>query len=161
MRLAAVCFMLCLTACMETKAPDTHDADVKAIKDMEVAWVKTAATKDADAFVAYYTDDASVLMPNAPIFTGKPAIKESMKPLLSDPNFSLTFMPTRVEVSKSGDMGFTQGPYKMSFSDQRGNKFEDEGKYLTVYKKLADGTWKAVEDTMMSDLPLPPPPEQK
>ena len=49
----------------------------------------------------------------------------------------------------------------MSFSDQRGNKFEDEGKYLTVYKKQADGTWKAVEDTMMSDLPLPPPPERK
>jgi ketosteroid isomerase-like protein len=77
---------------------------------------------------------------------------------MSDPNFSVTFIPTRVEVSKSGDLGFTQGPYKMSFSDQRGNKFEDEGKYLTVWRKLADGTWKAVEDTFMSDLPLPPPP---
>src|SRR5271157_2706286 len=100
MRLAAVCCMLCLTACMETKAPDTHDADVKAIKDLETAWVKTAASKDVDGFVAYYADDASVLMPNAPLFTGKPAIKESLKPLLTDPNFSLTFMPTKVEVSK-------------------------------------------------------------
>jgi uncharacterized protein (TIGR02246 family) len=140
------------------KAPDTRDADTKAIKEVESAWVKTAATKDVDAFVAYYADDASVLMPNAPLFTGKPAIKESLKPLLTDPNFSLTFMPTKVEVSKGGDLGYTQGPYKMSFSDQRGNKFEDEGKYLTVWRKLADGTWKAVEDTFMSDLPLPPPP---
>jgi ketosteroid isomerase-like protein len=158
MRLAAFCCILCLTACMKAPAPDTHDADVKAIKDVESAWVKTAATKDVDAFIVYYADDASVLMPNAPLFTGKPAIKESLKPLMTDPNFSLTFMPTRVEVSKSGDMGFTQGPYKMSFSDHRGNKFEDEGKYLTVWRKLADGTWKAVEDTFMSDLPLPPPP---
>jgi ketosteroid isomerase-like protein len=143
------------------KAPDTHDADVKAIKDVETNWVKTAATKDVDAFVTYYADDASVLMPNAPLFTGKPAIKESLKPLMSDPNFSVTFMPTRVEVSKSGDLGFTQGPYKMTFSDLRGNKFEDEGKYLTVWRKLPDGSWKAVEDTFMSDLPLPPPPDQK
>ncbi len=158
MRLAAFCCILCLTACTKAPPPDTHDADVKAIKDVESAWVKTAATKDVDAFVAYYADDASVLMPNAPIFTGKPAIKESLKPLMSDPNFSITFMPTRVEVAKSGDLGFTQGPYKMSFSDQRGNKFEDEGKYLTVWRKVADGTWKAVEDTFMSDLPLPPPP---
>jgi uncharacterized protein (TIGR02246 family) len=155
-RQAAFCFVLCTTACM--KAPDTREADSKAIKDVESAWVKTAATKDVDAFVAYFTDDASELLPNAPLFTGKPAIKEAIKPLMTDPNFSLTFMPTRVEVSKSGDMGFTQGPYKMTFSDMRGNKFEDEGKYLTVWRKLADGTWKAVEDTFMSDLPLPPPP---
>jgi ketosteroid isomerase-like protein len=153
--------LLCLTACMETKAPDTREADIKAIKDVEIAWVKTAATKDVDAFVAYYADDSAVLMPNAPLFTGKPAITESLKPLLTDPNFSLTFMATKVDVSKSGELGYTRGPYKMSFSDQRGNKFEDEGKYLTIFRKQADGTWKAVEDTFMSDLPLPPPPEQK
>jgi ketosteroid isomerase-like protein len=135
-----------------------READAKTIKDVESAWVKTAAGKDVDAFVAYYTDDASVLMPNAPIFTGKPAIKEALKPLLADPNFSLSFIPSKTEVSKSGDLAFTQGPYKMSFSDMRGNKFEDEGKYLTVWRKLADGTWKAVEDTFMTDLPLPPPP---
>lgn len=150
------CLILLTTACV--KAPDTREADIKAIKDVESAWLKTAATKDVDAYVAYYADDASVLMPNAPIFNGKPAIKESLKPLMTDPNFSLTFMPTRAEVAKSGDLGFTQGPYKMTFSDQRGNKFEDEGKYLTVWRKQADGSWKAVEDTFMSDLPLPPPP---
>lgn len=156
MRQASVCLILCLAAC--TKAPDTREADAKAIKDAEAAWVKTAGTKDLDAFVAYFTDDAAELMPNAPLFSGKPAIKEALKPLMSDPNFSLTFIPNRVEVSKSGDLAYTQGPYQMSFSDMRGNKFQDEGKYLTVWRKLPDGTWKAVEDTFMSDLPLPPPP---
>jgi ketosteroid isomerase-like protein len=140
---------------------DTSEADKKAIKDVESAWVKTASGKDIDAFVNYYADDAQLLMPNAPLFTGKPAIKEALKPMMADPNFSITFMSTRVEVSKSGDLGYTQGPYKMTFSDQRGNKFEDEGKYLTVFHKLADGSWKAVEDTFMSDLPLPPPPDEK
>ncbi len=150
--------MALLAACTPAPAPDTRDADAKVIKGLESDWVKAANIKDADAFVAFYTDDASVLMPNAPIFNGKPAIKESMKPLMTDPNFSLTYIPTRVEVSKSGDMAFTQGPYKMSFSDYKGNKFTDEGKYLTVWRKQADGKWKAVEDTMNSDLPLPPPP---
>jgi len=147
-----------LTACAPATVPDNRDADAKIIKELESDWVKAANTKNADTFVDFYTDDASVLMPNAPIFTGKPAIKESLKPLMSDPNFSLTFMPTRVEVAKSGDLAFTQGPYKMSFSDMKGNKFTDEGKYLTVWRKTADGKWKAVEDTMNSDLPLPPPP---
>jgi uncharacterized protein (TIGR02246 family) len=149
---------LSLVACNKEQL-DTREADAKAIRDTEAAWVKAAAGKDLEAFVAFYTDDASVLNPNAPIFTGKPAIKDGLKPMLADPHFSLTFMPARVEVSKSGDLAFTQGPYKMTFSDLRGNKFEDEGKYLTVWKKQPGGSWKAVEDTMNSDLPLPPPPQ--
>jgi ketosteroid isomerase-like protein len=146
-----------LSACT-TKIADTREFDAKAIKDVESAWVKTAAGKNVDAFVAYYTDDASVLMPNAPMLTGKDAIKGALKPLLEDTNFSLTFLPSKVEVAKSGDLAFTQGPYKMSFSDMRGNKFEDEGKYLRVWRKLPGGSWKTVEDTLMTDLPLPPPP---
>lgn len=148
-------------ACTKAPTADTREADTRAIRDAESAWVKTAATKDPDAYVSYYADDAEVLIPNMPLFTGKPAIKEGIKPVMSDPNFSLTFLPSRVEVSKSGDMAFTQGPYKMTFSDVRGNRFEDNGKFLTVWRKLPDGNWKAVEDTMNSDLPLPPPPELK
>jgi uncharacterized protein (TIGR02246 family) len=157
MRPAALSLTLFLTACA-TKLPlDTREADAKTIRDTEAAMMKAASTRDLDAFVAFYTDDASILSPNAPIFTGKQPIKDGLKPMLADPQFSLVLVPTRVEVAKSGDLAFTQGPYKMSFSDVRGNKFEDEGKYLTVWRKLPDGTWKIIEDTMNSDLPLPPP----
>ena len=155
MRLAVFGLILVLAGC--TKMPDTREADLKALKDVEVARVKTAADKNVDAYIGYYTDDAHMLMPNAPLFTGKASIKEAIKPMMADSNFSLVFTPNRLDVSKSSDLAFTQGAYKMTFSDIRGNKFEDEGKYLTVYRKLPDGTWKAVEDTMMSDLPLPPP----
>jgi ketosteroid isomerase-like protein len=158
MRISLFCLIALLTACTKP-VPDTREADSKALKDIEIAMMKAATAKDVDALVAFYTDDASVLTPNAPIFTGKQAIKDGLKPMLSDPQFSLSLLPTRVEVSRSGDLAFTQGPYKMTFSDLRGNKFEDEGKYLTVWRKLADGTWKAVEDTLNSDLPLPPPPQ--
>jgi uncharacterized protein (TIGR02246 family) len=159
MRTTLLLLTILLSACTTPPPKDTREADAKAIRDLESAWVKVAATKDVDAFVAFYTDDASVLTPNAPIFNAKAGIKEGLKPLFTDPHFSLTFLPTRLEVSKSGDMAFTQGPYKLSFSDLRGNKFEDEGKYLTIWRKQADGNWKVVEDTMNSDLPLPPPPE--
>jgi ketosteroid isomerase-like protein len=158
MRSAVFFLIAILTACTAPiKAPPPDDA--KAIREAESAKMKAATARDLDALVAFYTDDASVLTPNAPIFTGKQPIKDGLKPMLSDPQFSLILIPTRVEVSKSGDLAYTQGPYKMTFSDIRGNKFEDEGKYLTVWRKLADGSWKAVEDTMNSDLPLPPPPE--
>lgn len=158
MRQAALCLTIFLAACAEKAPVDTREADAKIIRDAEAAMMKAASSRDLDAFVAFYTDDASILSPNAPIFTGKQPIKDGLKPMLADPQFSLVLVPNRVEVAKSGDLAFTQGPYKMSFSDIRGNKFEDEGKYLTVWRKLPDGTWKIIEDTMNSDLPLPPPP---
>lgn len=150
-----------LTGCATTQ-PDTHDADVSALKDTEAAWIKDASTKDVEKFVAHYTDDASVLLPNAPIFNGKDAIRGALKPILSDPNFALTFSPERVDVAKSGDLGFTQGPYSMTVTDPATKApTTEKGKYLTVYRRQADGSWKAVEDTFMSDAPPPTAPARK
>src|SRR5689334_1142712 len=95
--------LLFLTGCA-ISTPDTHDADVQALKDTEAAWVKDAATKEVDKFAAHYTDDASVLMPGAPLLSGKDAIKGALKGILGDPNFALQFSPTKVDVAKSGDV---------------------------------------------------------
>ena len=154
---ACVALSALLTSC-GSSTPDTHDADVAALKATESAWVKDAATKDVEKFVAHYTDDASVLLPNAPIFTGKEAIRGSLKPMMSDPNFTVTFAATKVDVAKSGELGYTQGTYSMTISEPKTKAaMTEKGKYLTVYRKQADGTWKAVEDTFMSDAPPPAP----
>ena len=132
--------------------PDTRDADVKAVKDLEVAWARDAAAKDPDKFASYYAEDASVLMPGSPVITGKPAILAAVKPMMADPNFALTFQNTRAEASKGGDFVYTQGSYSMTMSDEKTKKpVPDKGKYLTVFKKQADGSWKAVADMINSD----------
>ncbi len=137
-------------------APDTRDADIKAVKDVEATWVKDIATKDVEKWANYYSDDASVLMPNAPMLTGKENIKAALKPMLADPNFELTFQSTRVEASKGGDFVYSLGTYSMTMSGPKGKKpVTDKGKYLTVFKKQADGSWKAVADMINTDLPAP------
>jgi uncharacterized protein (TIGR02246 family) len=145
------------TACTNAPAPapDTREADVAAVKSLEAAWSKDAATKDADKFASYYSDDASVLMPNAPIINGKENIKAAYKPMLADPNFALTFESTHVEASKGGDLVYSVGTYSMTMSAPKGKKaVNDKGKYLTVFKKQADGSWKAVADMINSDMPV-------
>jgi len=43
--------------------------------------------------------------------------------------------------------------------DASGKTISDKGKYLTVWKKEADGDWKVLVDTYNSDLPpIPSPP---
>ena len=127
---------------------------MKAVKDLEIAWAKDAAAKDADKFASYYAEDASVLMPGEPVITGKPAIAAALKPMFGDPNFTLTFQNTRADASKGGDFVYTQGSYTMTTSDAKTKKpVTDKGKYITIFKKQADGSWKAVADMINSDGP--------
>jgi uncharacterized protein (TIGR02246 family) len=132
--------------------PDTRAADLRAVKDVEAAWVRDIATKDADKFASYFAEDGSGLYPGAGTLNGKAAIKAAMATYFADPNFSMTFQPTRAMASKGGDMVYSQGTYIMTMTDPKTKKsMTDKGKYLTVYTKQADGSWKVVADTSNSD----------
>lgn len=144
-----------LLACSKPAPPDTRDADLKAVKSVEVAWVSDIATKDPDKVASYYADDAALLMPYTPIITGKANIKAAWKMTLADPNFALTFQSTRGNAAKSGELVYTVGTYSMTMSSPKGKKLvTDHGKYMTVFKKQADGSWKAEADMINSDEPM-------
>jgi len=150
---------LLLAGCSDTPAPapDTSAADQKAIKDGEIAWTADFAAKDPDKLVAHYADDATLLMPDTPLMSGKGAIRAGLTPILADKNFSLSFTNSAVGVSKSGDLGYTQGTYTMTMTNPKTKKAVTEnGKYVTVYKKQADGSWKAIEDINNADAPATP-----
>ena len=148
---------VCLLAGCSNLAPtEDRNAAVQAIKDTEAAWVKDMAAKDVEKWAAYYSDDGTVLLPNAPAISGKDNIRAALKGILADPNFALTFSATKADVARSGDIGYTQGTYSMTATDAHTKQpVTDRGKYLTVFKKEADGKWKAVEDMISSDMPAP------
>jgi len=157
--LLIACLALAVLAagCSNAAAPpaDTRAADVQAVKDVEAAWVKDAASKDADKWASYFAEDGSGLYPGGGILNGKAAIKAAMAQVLADPNFSLTFQSTRMMASKGGDMVYSQGTYTMTMTNPKTKKvMTDKGKYLTVYTKQADGSWKAIADTFNSDSPM-------
>jgi len=137
--------------------PDTHDADVQSLKDNEAQWVQDYRAKDVDKLVAHYAADATLMTPGSASATGADAIRGMLKELVGDANLSLTFQPSRVEVSKSGDYGYTQGSYTLTVTDPKSKKpVTDSGSYVTVYKKQADGSWKAVSDIVCSGPPAAP-----
>jgi uncharacterized protein (TIGR02246 family) len=141
----------------DTSAPsaESHAKDEQAVRDTDGQWAKTAGTHDVDATVAYYADDAVLLPPNGPKVTGKQAIRTAWVSLLS-PNIALTWGPSKVEVSQSGDLAYVIGTYDLSTKDAKGKAVSDHGKTLEVFKKQADGSWKAVADMYSSDLAAPP-----
>ncbi|HEV2424949.1 MAG TPA: SgcJ/EcaC family oxidoreductase [Terriglobia bacterium] len=153
---------LVLASCSQApQTSDTHDADVQAIKDNEAQWNKDFQAKDVDKLLAHYTDDAVLMSPGAPPWNGKDSIRAGLKEMVSDNALSLSFTPDRVEVAKSGDFAYTEGGYTMNMTDPATQKpISDKGSYVTVYRKQADGSWKAVSDIASSATPPGPPPSK-
>jgi len=156
---AAFALAVVLAGCKQAPppAPDTHDADVKAMRDAEIACNQALAVKDLDKVVALYADDASVFLQDAPVVNGMAAIKATWKPMMEDKNFSLSFVSDKVDVAKSGDLGYSQGTNTWTMTDPKTKKvLTGKGKYVTVFKKQADGSWKAVADIAIEDAPPAP-----
>ena len=142
--------------------PDTHDADVKAISDLEAQWNKDWAAKDIDKIAANYADNAVLMTPGGDPIHGKDAIRSGLKQMAADPALSLTFQASTIDVAKSGDIGYTQGLYKMTMTDSATHKvINDHGSYVTTYQKQADGSWKAVADIATTGAPPTPAPKKK
>jgi ketosteroid isomerase-like protein len=93
-----------------------------------------------------------------PVITGKANILAAYKNLVADKNFSLTWPPSyAVVVSKSGDMAYTEGSYTFTYTDPKTRKpVVEKGKYVEVYAKQPDGSWKDVVDTGIPDGPAAP-----
>jgi len=148
---ACLALLFFTTACNQ---PDTRAADENAIRAADAQWAKTAQAHDLDGTVSYYTDDAVLLPPNAPIAADKQSIRASWEALLG-PTIAISWHITKMDVAQSGDLAYLVGAYSLTVRDPHGNPTSDRGKLIEVWKKQADGKWKTVADTFNSDLPAP------
>src|SRR5438477_11784507 len=124
----------------------------KALRDADAEWSKAAASKDVDKTVSYYADDTIVMPPNDAMANTKAAIRKIWNDLLTSPGATISWKATKVEVSKSGDIGFVAGTYELTMNDASGKPMNDRGKYREVWEKQTDGNWKCRADMWNSDL---------
>ncbi len=144
-------FLLSFTFASPAAAADTKIE--QALRDADAQWSKAAGMKDLDKTVSYYSDDATVMPPNASAATTKEAIRSAWKEMLTTPGAAISWKATKVEVAKSGDLAYVSGTYEETTTDASGKPVKGHGNYVEIFKKQADGTWKVVADIWNSDLP--------
>ena len=144
-----------LGGCQPRTADDLSTTAVQAIRTADIAWEKDFAARDTTATVAFVESTGSMLAPNAPIATGPAAIRTLFEGFYAFPGMTLHWEATEVGAAKSGDLGYSRGTYELSFTGPKAVRVTDHGKYATVWRKQADGTWKVVLDMFNSDLPVP------
>jgi ketosteroid isomerase-like protein len=144
--------VLLLAAGCNRQAPVDTKAAEQAVRDADAQWSKDAAARDLAGVLSFYADDAIVLPPNEAMINTKQAIHDEWAAMLV-PGFDLSWTAGKVEAASSGDLMYETGTYTLQMKDAKGNPVTDKGKVLQVWKKQADGSWKAVADMWSSDLP--------
>jgi ketosteroid isomerase-like protein len=62
----------------------------------------------------------------------------------------------RAAISSGEDLGYTIGSYEITQSDEQGKRVASTGKYVTIWRKQPDGSWKVVFDSGVPDSPPQP-----
>ena len=158
--LVAVCFATLLVGCASQRQTSNvgtvnHADDEAAIRKADSTWSTVAEARNVDGHLSYFTDDAIVMAPNEPMRVGRDSIRVMMTQMFSSPGFAIKWQVTKVEVAGSGDLGYSIGTYEAAMADAKGTAVSDHGKYTTVWKKQADGSWKVAVDMFNSDVPPP------
>jgi ketosteroid isomerase-like protein len=126
-------------------------AIAKALTQLDDDWSKAAATRNVDTVASFYAADAIAYPPNEPIAIGQPAAKKVWASYFADSTFSISWKTDHAGVSQSGDLGFTTGTYEDSLRGPDGTLITEKGKYVCIWAKQADGTWKAIHDIWNTD----------
>ena len=112
--------------------------------DLEAKFAKDVAERGGAAFADWFAEDGVALGNGAVPLIGKVAIARSAT--WSPKVYELTWDPRDAMMGPSGDMGYTWGHYEGHSKDANGNAVTTSGRYMTIWRKQKDGSWKVVLD---------------
>ena len=120
------------------------------------AFDQRTSEQGAEGWVSFFTEDGMMAGPGG-ITSGRKAIRDLMAPFFSKPGNSLRWKPVLAGVSASGDLGYTVGESLRTVTDEKGQLTQSRGRYVTIWRKQKDGSWKVELDTGSSTPPKPVP----
>jgi ketosteroid isomerase-like protein len=146
--------LLTSAACRRGEA-DTPVSDLESLRATDRALQQAIAAKDLERTVSFYAADASVLPVAEPIVTGADAIRKEWAHIFAIPGFKSTSTLTKSDVASGEQLAYTQGSYETELETKDGKIATERGKFVSVWKKQADGSWKIVADIYNTDAPPP------
>jgi ketosteroid isomerase-like protein len=134
--------------------PPLAAADLAAIRATDSAFAGAAGAGDAASLAALYLADARLMPPNAPTVEGREAVRKFWGAVLDA--YTVRFDIASEEIEGRGDLAYARGRYTLDGTPKArgGAPLHDEGTFLEVLRREADGSWRYAVDMYSSDLPV-------
>ena len=118
---------------------------VAALDSLRDEFQTTYNTNDASALAALYTEDGVLMPSNRPTVSGNQAVEASFQGVFDQFSAKLTISSEELQVG--GDWAFDRGSYSISLTPKAdGEAMEENGRYLVIFQRQPDGTWKVARD---------------
>ena len=134
--------------------PAKEAADIRATDDQ---WLAAVKARDAIKTASFWADDAQFAVPGSGLITGRANLNKFAEDAFKDKNFNITWTLDKLEVAASGDLAYETATETVT-STQGKKVVTSQGHGVVVWKKQADGNWKAIVDQSTE---LPPPASAK
>jgi uncharacterized protein (TIGR02246 family) len=130
--------------------PSKRVDPLTAIRDLDRTFMSAAASKDAKSLVSgFYASDAVLMPPNSPIVKGRSAIQKFFQGLLDSGAENVRLKTSKIEAA--GDLAYGRGAVTFSMPGADGGRQAQVGKYIVVYRRQRDGSWRAIADIFNAD----------
>jgi len=135
-----------------TSASPRATAEVRAqIEQAAARFGETFNRGDVAALAAMYDTAAVVLAPNAPPMRGRQNIEALWAGARQQGFKTLNLVVNSVELI--GDHAIELGSYTLVIQPPGQGEMTDRGKYMVLWKRQVDGTWKLYRDMFNTSMP--------
>lgn len=150
----ALLFLVSTAAIGSAQAPGAlTPKDVDAIRAASLAAADAAQKKDWARWLAIFSDDIVNMPPNGPAIEGRAGIEAFLRGF--PPFKDLKVEP--LEIQGRGDLAYVRGRYSLVLVLPGEPERREVGKFIEIWRKQADGSWKLTRDISNSDLPATAP----
>ncbi len=152
-----VCMLMGVVLLLAGPATAGKAADVEAFKaavqDTFDKYSIAMNAENSDLWILLWDENGMQMPPGAPAVVGKPAIEKGIRgshQALDWEEFTINLE----EVQVAGDWGYARGTYSLFVTPKAGGETaSDHGKWLTIFKRQPDGSWKIFRDCSNSNGP--------
>lgn len=120
-----------------------------AIDKGNAQWAAGWATRDGAMVAAIFADDGVQLSGTGKVIKGRRLIQERQQAAMQGADSGVKVTITTLNVWLDGDTAYETGRYRYDYMD-KGKPGTDTGRYVTIWKRQRDGSWK-----LSMDLGLP------
>jgi uncharacterized protein (TIGR02246 family) len=144
-----------LIACAPQAEQETIDMEAlaAAMAAIEADWKQAYDGGDAAAVAALYAEDAVYMAPYAEPARGRPAIEAKLAEVMAATSERQVTIE-RFDAGAAGDLAYGIGTYRLEMGMAGAEQpMTDSGKYMTIAKLGADGSWKIYAHIWNTSLP--------
>ena len=142
--------LMLIGACGETADPARWEQELKDADRNFASEVAAAEPADrAEVWAGWFTPSGIQVLPGS-IVEGHEAIGSLMDPAFTSPGYELLWDPDMATASPDGRLGWTSGRFENRREGPEG-VVVSKGRYLTLWARQSDGTWKVDLDTGVPD----------